>query len=50
MDWFSLNPIFVALFNNEYNKMIDYINNAFKEKYRGDYVLKATEFFHKING
>lgn len=50
MDWISLNPIFVALFNNEYNKMIDYINNVFKEKYRGDYVLKATEFFHKING
>lgn len=49
MDWIQLNPIFVALFNNEYDKMVKCINSNFKEEYRNKYIEKATEFFHKMN-
>lgn len=48
-DWIALNQIFVALFNNEYDRMIECINSSFKEEYREKYIEKATEFFRRIN-
>ena len=47
-DWLNLNPIFVAVFNKDYNAMIKSLN-VFKEQYRESYKEKAIEFYNRIN-
>ena len=47
-DWSCLCPVFVALFNKDYESMIECLN-VFKEEYREEYEKKAIEFYNKIN-
>lgn len=47
-DWATLSPIFVALFNKQYAKMIECLN-VFKEEYREKYKENVIIFYNKIN-
>jgi hypothetical protein len=47
-DWRSLYPIFVAVFNKDYDTMIEKLS-IFKEKYRDQYIANAIEFYNKVN-
>lgn len=48
-DWQSLFPIFVALFNKDFETMIKALD-VFKSEYRQKYKEKTINFYHKING
>ena len=47
-DWEMLHPIFVAVFNKNYDGMLESLN-VFKEEYRKKYKTKAIEFYNKVN-
>lgn len=47
-DWEILCPVFVAIFNKDYNSMINTLN-VFKEEYREKYKTKTIEFYNKMN-
>lgn len=48
-DWRALSPIFIALFNKQYDMMLECIDSVFKEKYRCKYREMAISFYNKIN-
>ena len=48
-DWENLCPIFVSIFNKDYNSMIIAMN-VFKEEYREAYKTRAIELYNTING
>lgn len=47
-DWVVLSPIFVALFNKQYDIMIECLN-VFKEEYRDNYKEMAINLYNKVN-
>lgn len=47
-DWQNLCPMFVAVFNKDYDSMIKSLN-VFKEEYRDKYTANAIEFYNKVN-
>ena len=47
-DWAALSPIFVALFNKQYDIMVKCLN-VFKEEYRDNYKKMAINFYNRIN-
>ena len=47
-DWEALSPIFVALFNKQYDIMVEYLN-VFKEECRDKYKEMAIDFYNRIN-
>ena len=47
-DWEMLYPIFVAIFNKDYDFMIKALD-IFKEEYREKYKQKAIEFYNRVN-
>ena len=47
-DWNILYPIFVAIFNKDYNTMIEK-QSIFQENCRDKYVANAIKFYNKVN-
>lgn len=47
-DWKVLYPIFVAIFNKDYNTMIEK-QSIFKESCRDKYIVNAIKFYNKVN-
>lgn len=47
-DWYTLCPIFKAIFNEDYEGMIEALK-VFKEEYREKYTVKAIKLYNKIN-
>ena len=47
-DWNTLRPIFKAIFDEDYEGMIEALK-VFKEEYREEYTVKAIELYKKIN-
>ena len=47
-DWNSLFPIFVAVFNKDYDFMIKALE-VFKEEYRDKYMKNTIEFYNRVN-
>lgn len=47
-DWQALAPIFVALFNKDYDSMIKSLD-IFKEEYRDKYKINVVEFYNRVN-
>lgn len=47
-DWEALYPIFVAVFNKDYDSMIKALN-VFREEYRDKYMANGTEFYNRVN-
>lgn len=47
-DWKILCPIFVAIFNKDYNTMIEK-QSIFQENCRDKYVANAIKFYNKVN-
>ena len=47
-DWRSLFPVFVAIFNGDYDTMIESLN-VFRGKYIEKYKANAIEFYNKVN-
>lgn len=47
-DWGNLYLVFVAIFNKDYDSMINALN-VFKEEYRDKYVANATNFYNRVN-
>lgn len=47
-DWKVLSPIFVALFNKQYDIMIECLN-VFNKEYREEYKAKVIDFYNRIN-
>ena len=47
-DWEALSPIFVALFNKQYDIMVECLN-VFKEEYRDNYKEMAINFYNRVN-
>lgn len=47
-DWIRLYPIFVAVFNKDYDTMIEKLS-IFKESCRDKYIANAIEFYNKVN-
>ena len=47
-DWETLSPIFVALFNKQYDIMVECMN-VFNEEYRDKYKEMVIDFYNRIN-
>lgn len=47
-DWYTLCPIFKAIFDEDYEGMIEALK-VFKEEYREKYTVKAIKLYNKIN-
>ena len=47
-DWIALSPVFIALFNKQYDKMIECLN-VFKEEYREIFKKNTIDFYNKVN-
>jgi len=47
-DWRKLYPLFAAIFNKDYNLMLEALN-VFKEECRDKYTANATAFYNRVN-
>ena len=47
-DWIALSPVFIALFNKQYDKMIECLN-VFTEEYREIYKKNTIDFYNRVN-
>ena len=47
-DWETLRPLFKAVFNKDYNSMIESLS-VFKEEYRESYKENVINFYNRIN-
>lgn len=48
-DWVLFSELFINIFNKEYDKMINFINNRIKEEKREEFKEKVIKLYNKVN-